>query len=564
MTFENRHLGTLASGREVYECSAQWERDQLAAEQQHSNGHAADPYADVPSPDGPPDDKGGNEAFVPCGPFVSTDQPVPLTRSVEVPPFPSESLPPAVADMVAAVAVATQTDPAMAGTAALAVVSACTGGHAEVEVRPGWREPLCLYTATVAAPGERKSSVMRTMAAPILAVERELVDKGAAARLEAATRKEVATKEAEQERRAAANASAAERDRALADAIGAAAFAEGITVPPVARLVADDVTPEAAGSLLAEQGGRLAILSAEGGILDIIAGRYSQKANLDVWLKGHAGDMVKVDRKGREAEYIPRPALTLGVMIQPSVLDAIAANREFRGRGLLARFLYALPASKVGRRAIAPPPVPGETAHEYEAAISALAAGMAEWVGDPAILVLTSDAQEAIKEVERRIEPMLAPDAELGSLADWGAKYVGAVARIAGMIHLAEHGPDLGPRKPVEADTIDRAERIGSYYVACAVNVFHRMGSDQTTAAATYLLERIIATGESELTERDMLRTAKRFRTVAELRPVVSMLVDHGYVIRVDDAPKPTGGRPASPRYRVADYRTKGTQGTKA
>jgi hypothetical protein len=36
-----------------------------------------------------------------------------------------------------------------------------------------------------------------------------------------------------------------------------------------------DITPEAAASLLAEQGGRLAIISAEGGIFDIIGGRYS-------------------------------------------------------------------------------------------------------------------------------------------------------------------------------------------------------------------------------------------------------------------------------------------------
>ena len=63
----------------------------------------------------------------------------------------------------------------------------------------------------------------------------------------------------------------------MADAIGAAQIADAIEVPPIPRLVADDITPEAAASLLAEQGGRLAIISAEGGIFDIIAGRYSQQ-----------------------------------------------------------------------------------------------------------------------------------------------------------------------------------------------------------------------------------------------------------------------------------------------
>ena len=84
--------------------------------------------------------------------------------------------------------------------------------------------------------------------------------------------------------------------------------ADEINVPEIPRIVADDATPEAATSLLAEQGGRLAIISAEGGIFDIIAGRYSGAIpNMDLWLKGHAGDPMRVDRKGRAPEYIESP-----------------------------------------------------------------------------------------------------------------------------------------------------------------------------------------------------------------------------------------------------------------
>lgn len=86
---------------------------------------------------------------------------------------------------------------------------------------------------------------------------------------------------------------------AFADGSSAALAAEEITVPVLPRLVADDVTPEAVASLLAEQGGRLAVLSAEGGILATLAGRYSGAPNLEVFLKGHAGDLLRVDRKGR-------------------------------------------------------------------------------------------------------------------------------------------------------------------------------------------------------------------------------------------------------------------------
>jgi replicative DNA helicase len=478
--------------------------------------------------------------------------PIPLTDKAEIPPFPVDSLPKPIASMVYAVAEATQTDPAMAGTAALSALSACTGGHADIEIRQGWREPLHIYTATIAAPGERKSSVQLSMVRPIHDVEEQLAEKGEGERLEAETRKQAAVKAAERARNAAASAEK-DKDAAMADAIGAAIFAESIQVPAIPRIVADDVTPEAATSLLAEQGGRLAIISAEGGIFDIIAGRYSGAIpNMDVWLKGHAGDHMRVDRKGRLPEYIRKPALTLGLMIQPSVLTSIAGHREFRGRGFLARILYARPASKVGSRKVAATPVSEEIKDAYETVVKDLASGMAGWLSDPAILMLSPDAQKAMIEIETAVEPTLAGDGELASLADWGAKYVGAIARIAGIIHLAEHGSDKGPKTPVTAVTILAAARIGAYFKANAINAFIEMGTDMGTADAVYLLDRIQHLGLHEVSERDLhVATKSRFKKKDDLLPALDRLVDHGYLIPLP-VPEPTGaGRPASPRYRV-------------
>jgi hypothetical protein len=189
--------------------------------------------------------------------------PIPLTDRAEIPPFPVDSLPKPIADMVKAVAEATQTDLAMARTSALSALSACTGGHARIEIRQGWQEPLNIYTATIADPGERKSSVQLSMVRPIHDVEKQLAEKGVGERLEAETRKQAAVKAAERARNAAATADKGKQDEAMSNAIGAAMIADSIKVPPIPRIVADDATPEAATSLLAEQGGRLAIISAE-------------------------------------------------------------------------------------------------------------------------------------------------------------------------------------------------------------------------------------------------------------------------------------------------------------
>jgi hypothetical protein len=67
--------------------------------------------------------------------------PTPLTPGRLVPPFPVDALPPWVADMVLAVAEFTQTPLDLPGCLALAALSTADGGRAELEVRPGWREP---------------------------------------------------------------------------------------------------------------------------------------------------------------------------------------------------------------------------------------------------------------------------------------------------------------------------------------------------------------------------------------------------------------------------------------
>ena len=65
----------------------------------------------------------------------------------DVPSFPVEVLPGWLGEHVAAVATATQTPPDLAGMLALAVLATVAAGAVEVEPRPGWREPLCLFIA---------------------------------------------------------------------------------------------------------------------------------------------------------------------------------------------------------------------------------------------------------------------------------------------------------------------------------------------------------------------------------------------------------------------------------
>ena len=135
------------------------------------------------------------------------------------------------------------------------------------------------------------------------------------------------------------------------------------------RFFADDCSSEALTSLMAANNGVFSVISTEGGIFDIMAGRYSNKSNIDVWLKGHCGDAIYVDRMTREAECIMHPALSAILSIQPSVLDEIMSNTTMTGRGLIARFLYASPPSRIGSRVFRTQPIPPEITAVYRSLI---------------------------------------------------------------------------------------------------------------------------------------------------------------------------------------------------
>jgi replicative DNA helicase len=366
------------------------------------------------------------------------DDPSPLSVRPKLPAFPAEAFPGWLADEVLAVAEFTQTPPDLAGTIALAVLSTAAGGRAVVEVRGSWREPTNLYTVVAMPPGSRKSPVFSTLTAALLRAEQQLAEQARPLIVEAELLRKVKGKAAEHAANLAGKAKGEQAEALMAEAIAAEQAAAAITVPIEPRLIANDITPEAAASLLAEQGGRLAVLSAEGGIFATLAGRYSNGVpSFEVFLKGHAGDLLRVDRKGRASEHVEHPALTLGLAVQPEVLRDIARMPGFRGRGLLARLLYSLPEDNVGRRTVGTAPVPEAIHSTYEGNVKALVASLHDWT-DPAVLLLDPAAGKLLLDFEADLEPRLGPDGDLFHVRDWASKLVGATVRMAGLLHLAD------------------------------------------------------------------------------------------------------------------------------
>lgn len=476
------------------------------------------------------------------------ESPEPLKEVAELPLFPTYVLPSPIRKMVEEVADAYQVPVDLPAMQTLAVLSTTAARRIEVEIWPGWKEPVNLYTAVVLPPAERKTAVNRTIIAPLERHERTRI---------AAMRDEIAEANAEHElleaeyRAAVTRAAKANGDDQLAAEGDARALAVKLAkhhVPSVPRLLADDVTPEKLVSLMDEQDGRIGLLSAEGGVFEMMSGRYSKSGvlNLDVYLKAHAGDAIRIDRRTREAEYISSPALTLGLAVQPIVLDGLLANPAFRGRGVVARFAYSVPRPMVGRRKVRTRAVQPAVIEGYEAVINDLLklepAKDDDGSAAPNLLEMTPEASSAIEQFSQGLEPRLSEFGDLGHMADWAGKVSGTAARIAALLHLAEHHRKHAPwTTPLESHTVAAAVKIAEYLIEHAKAVYSRMGADPDLAAADRVLRWLLERGNSVysenseyglvVTKRDIHQPLRRtFPKPNDLDKPLQILVDHGYL----------------------------------
>jgi hypothetical protein len=278
---------------------------------------------------------------------LAWDAPTPFHETI-LPSFPTGALPDWLAEYVEGIATETQTPPDLAALVTLSVVAASCARVVQVEARSGWVEPLNVFAVIAMDPGNRKSAVFSAAVGPLSQAEKFLNQERAPEIIASHSRYEAARQRLKEAETALKKASPEERMEHQEDVERCASQLSEIKIPPTCRRLADDITPEKVASLLAEQDERLAIMSAEGDIFDTMAGRYgaSGMSNLGVFLKGYSGDSIRVDRMGRIAEYVERPALTICLTVQPEVIRGLHRRPEFRGRGLLARFFYAIPHSR--------------------------------------------------------------------------------------------------------------------------------------------------------------------------------------------------------------------------
>lgn len=478
-------------------------------------------------------------------------EPMPLVAGDQLPAFPTDALPEPIRSYVEHGAKSMGTDPDLLGTLTLPALATLVGGRWRVKVKDAWQEEATLYVAAVGRPGTMKSQAMRLALGCLPDLEADLIEskREEIAKAQSARRKDEAR--LRQMEAAAAKTEESTEDRGTREQL-AECLAKPEPVEP--SLYATDATAEAIERKMAENGGRTAWLSAEGGLFGAAAGRYKANgasANLDVFLSGYSGDALKVQRMGRPTVNVPRAALTIGVAVQPQALTAASKNSELTGRGLLDRFLVAWPTLSPAKQWEPRPEIPSDVRKRYERMQRGIfqRSGVQDSPAEPHTIELGAEAVEALNQWMEARYPEIVQGGRLEHLGGWNSKLAGTTARMAALFELAgdPHAITVG------LEAMSGALKMADYFTDHALRAFGEMGMREDVRGAGECLAAIRAArptpkrwGEwpERITARDVhtaVRNREGLATSQEVKAALSILEDHGYLRRLEEPT--TGGK---------------------
>jgi hypothetical protein len=462
----------------------------------------------------------------------------------------ADDFPPTLSEFISAVAAYTETPVELPGLMSLGVLATACQRKYEVCLPEGHFEPLNLWVCPAMGPGNRKTAVVKTVVKPLAEWEQETRSRLRPEIEQSRSKRKSMEKRIDYLRTAAAKKVTEDQRQAMLDEIRTLEN----ELPPDRHypvLKTDDCTPEHIAVMMNRNEERMSFISDEGGVFGMMAGRYSRDIpNIEVYLQGHAGSSVRVHRGSREDIDLQAPCLTIAVSPQPAVLEQVAGNTAFNGRGLLDRFLFAMPKSRLGYRELIPKPIPEEIESSWNRLIKQildLPQSRNAYGGlMPHKLKLTQGAYMLWKNEQMETEVDMRPGNAWGSAPGWASKYPGAVLRIAGLFHVATCVQlGVSPESSEVDDAVMRyAIRIGRVIKQQSGVAFGLMRLDAKQHLAVRVSEWIQCQAKTQFTCRDVVRALNGGRSNGMVNDVLGILEESGW-IRPVQQPEPRGkGRP--------------------
>lgn len=485
------------------------------------------------------------DRFEPFDPFTDVAKP----RGV----FPVEVLCEPYRSFVKAAAKSYQTDIAMPGCVELGVLSIILphGGY-RIRVYDDWIEPTNLYVEIVHPPSGNKSQILNVGTKPALDEVKSWNLENAAV-IEANRQEiEVLKSRLENTKKAIAKSKKPVDSPELRNVIEELNNAERKQLQEQ-RWTTGRATPEALEMLAAANGGCIAVVSGESGILDILSGTYTKSGAstcFDIFLSGYSGEQFESDRVGRGSVRLDSVTISTLLMGQPESHARFVSNQNFGGRGLTARFLYSFPQSNVGMRTYQKDAIPRDIMAARNSKIQRLTRNMIDWNQANTTITLSEEADHEFGKFYNAFEELLPDMPE--ALQEWGGKLRGNIIRLAGILHLAEND---GVPGIISGETMRGAIKLGEYFCDQAEYAFSANADPKPVSDARYILERLTSQFFKDqffiddkkvfmmLTRKQLFDRSARFKTVEQMQEGLAELERRGYIIQ-EEFRNGTAGRP--------------------
>lgn len=389
-----------------------------------------------------------------------------------LPEFNADVFPDWISNYIYAVSESVQVAPDAPAMASISLLSSILSRKFIVKPSPDWTEQLVTFTLVALPSSERKSPSHSKIISPLLHYEKVRSDE-----LQDAITEQKTWYKAQNKRLSELYNKYGKKaeDEVLKEII---AIEKEITATKQIsnpRLVTSDATPEALAWLMYQNGEKISILSPEGKeVFDMMAGRYSASGqiNVDIYLKSYTGEHVAIDRRGGDPIQLSKPCMTIGLFVQPSVIEGI--GKEFQDRGVTSRFLFSLPKKMAGKRNMEPESIPESVKRAFESNVE----NMLRYESESEELTLEEEAGKLFLYNRYTTEELYKVGDFFDNFKSWIGKLDGILIRIAGLLHIAEFAPkgmNNIPKK-IGVNAVKNALELKEYFMQHAMRAYGVMG----------------------------------------------------------------------------------------
>ena len=443
--------------------------------------------------------------------------PKPLEKRTFNNPFPLDMLPNALKEYLKSVSQYGQVPIEMCALPMLSAIAACAQGKARIEApQNGYTSELTLFTLTVAPSSAGKSS-SNCFFKPIYDYVKRWNDIHELEITQNQSERDFLKQQQSHEKKKS-NGSLQrikEIDKELKQ------------LPDLSpmKLVISDATPEALIYTMNNNGGKIAILDSEGGVLSTISRSYNgNNTDISFFCTAYDGAYYSSGRVTTGFKDIPRPLLTLGLLTQPKKFFEFMNNEEFIEKGFVNRFMFSFVEYQPGYKKFSDFRIAQDEIDGYNSIINKLLS-----MPDSDIVISHDNESKQIFEgLYNHIQDNEKPGGTFENIANYTEKQFTTALKIAALLHLCEHEPT----EPISGQNANRAVNIVTWGINQAIRAFNGDNNeDPVISLANKVCEKLNDKQWHTLTElRRVLHIGRKSDKDITFQNALEILIDCNWI----------------------------------